>query len=70
MPYLNGGCHMVIPDRLIAGAFLMAAGITGGRVTVGEVIPEHLRMPGQAGGMRDGAGSGRDEHYRLRARFD
>ncbi len=42
VPYLNGGCHMVIPDRLIAGAFLMAAGITGGRVTVGEVIPEHL----------------------------
>lgn len=37
------GCHyMVIPDRLVAGAFLMAAGMTGGVVTVDEVIPEHL----------------------------
>lgn len=42
VPYLNGGSHTVIPDRLIAGAFLMAAGITGGCVTVNEVIPEHL----------------------------
>lgn len=38
-----GGCvYTVIPDRLIAGAFLMAAGMTGGTVTVDEVIPEHL----------------------------
>ncbi|TVY07627.1 UDP-N-acetylglucosamine 1-carboxyvinyltransferase [Paenibacillus cremeus] len=42
VPYLNGGGHAVIPDRLIAGSFLMAAGITGGRVTVQDVIPEHL----------------------------
>lgn len=34
--------HTVIPDRLIAGAFLMAAGITGGSVTVEDIIPEHL----------------------------
>lgn len=40
--YLNGGTHTVIPDRLIAGAFLMAAGINGGQVTVMDVIPEHL----------------------------
>ncbi|OCT13345.1 UDP-N-acetylglucosamine 1-carboxyvinyltransferase [Paenibacillus pectinilyticus] len=40
--YLNGGTHSVIPDRLIAGAFLMAAGINGGQVTVQDVIPEHL----------------------------
>jgi UDP-N-acetylglucosamine 1-carboxyvinyltransferase len=40
--YLNGGTHTVIPDRLIAGAFLMAAGIHGGQVTVMDVIPEHL----------------------------
>ncbi|WP_336785720.1 UDP-N-acetylglucosamine 1-carboxyvinyltransferase [Paenibacillus sp. MMO-177] len=40
--YLNGGRHTVIPDRLIAGAFLMAAGINGGQVTVEDVIPEHL----------------------------
>ncbi len=42
VPYLNGGYHTVIPDRLVAGAFLMAAGITRGRVTVTDVIPEHL----------------------------
>lgn len=40
--YLNGGTHTVIPDRLIAGAFLMSAGINGGQVTVMDVIPEHL----------------------------
>jgi UDP-N-acetylglucosamine 1-carboxyvinyltransferase len=42
VPYLNGGAHAVIPDRLIAGAFLMAAGLRGGQVTVADVIPEHL----------------------------
>ncbi|MBU7320897.1 UDP-N-acetylglucosamine 1-carboxyvinyltransferase [Paenibacillus oleatilyticus] len=42
VPYLNGGRHTVIPDRLVAGAFLMSAGITGGTVTVKDVIPEHL----------------------------
>lgn len=43
VPYLNGGTHQVIPDRLIAGAFLMAAGLHGGQITVADVIPEHLR---------------------------
>jgi UDP-N-acetylglucosamine 1-carboxyvinyltransferase len=42
VPYLNGGIHAVIPDRLITGAFLMAAGLHGGQVTVMDVIPEHL----------------------------
>ncbi|MBH5316485.1 UDP-N-acetylglucosamine 1-carboxyvinyltransferase [Paenibacillus sp. GSMTC-2017] len=42
VPYLNGGTHVAIPDRLIAGAFLMAAGLRGGKVTVKDVIPEHL----------------------------
>lgn len=38
-----GGCtHTCIPDRLVSGAFLMAAGITGGQITVTEIIPEHL----------------------------
>jgi len=38
-----GGCtYRAIPDRLIAGAFFMAAGITGGSITVEEIIPEHL----------------------------
>jgi UDP-N-acetylglucosamine 1-carboxyvinyltransferase len=33
---------MVIPDRIEAGTFMIAAAITGGDVTVEEVIPEHL----------------------------
>lgn len=39
---LHGGTHHVIPDRLIAGSFLIAAGVAGGSVTVTDVIPEHL----------------------------
>jgi UDP-N-acetylglucosamine 1-carboxyvinyltransferase len=42
VPYLSGGSYQVIPDRLIAGSFLMAAGINGGSITVRNVIPEHL----------------------------
>lgn len=42
VPFLGGGTYSVIPDRLIAGAFLMAAGIKGGSVTVNNVIPEHM----------------------------
>jgi len=34
--------HAVIPDRLVAGSFLIAAGITGGDITVEDIIPEHL----------------------------
>ncbi|MCM1989728.1 UDP-N-acetylglucosamine 1-carboxyvinyltransferase [Oceanirhabdus seepicola] len=38
-----GGCtHRVIPDRLIAGSLLIAAGATGGSVKVKDIIPEHL----------------------------
>ena len=38
-----GGCtHAAAPDRLIAGAYLMAGGITGGTITIEDVIPEHL----------------------------
>jgi len=38
-----GGCsHSAAPDRLIAGSYLIAAGITGGTITVEDVIPEHL----------------------------
>ncbi|GBG06006.1 UDP-N-acetylglucosamine 1-carboxyvinyltransferase [Paenibacillus agaridevorans] len=42
VPYLNGGSYTIIPDRLLAGAFLMSAGLRGGQVTVQDVIPEHL----------------------------
>ncbi|MBO9610161.1 MAG: UDP-N-acetylglucosamine 1-carboxyvinyltransferase [Paenibacillaceae bacterium] len=39
---LRGCSYNVIPDRLIAGAFLMAAGATRGTITVDDIIPEHL----------------------------
>jgi UDP-N-acetylglucosamine 1-carboxyvinyltransferase len=40
--YLKGCEHTVIPDRLIAGSLLMSAGVTGGSVTIEDIIPEHL----------------------------
>lgn len=42
VPYLNGGLHAAIPDRLVAGSFLMAAGMNGGQVTVRDAVPEHM----------------------------
>lgn len=42
VPQLSGCTHAAAPDRLIAGAYLMAGGITGGTLTVEDVIPEHL----------------------------
>lgn len=40
--HLSGCTYTVIPDRLIAGSFLIAAGVTGGTITVQDIIPEHL----------------------------
>jgi UDP-N-acetylglucosamine 1-carboxyvinyltransferase len=34
--------HTVIPDRIEAGTHMMAAAVTGGDVTVANVIPEHV----------------------------
>lgn len=34
--------YAVIPDRIEAGTFMIAAAITGGDVTVDDVIPEHI----------------------------
>jgi UDP-N-acetylglucosamine 1-carboxyvinyltransferase len=39
---LNGCTYTVIPDRLIAGTMLMVAGVTGGEITVEDIVPEHL----------------------------
>jgi UDP-N-acetylglucosamine 1-carboxyvinyltransferase len=39
---LNGCVHNVIPDRLAVGAYLLGAASTGGKVTVTDLIPEHL----------------------------
>ena len=41
---LHGAHHEIIPDRIEAGTFLLAAAATSGRVTVHAVIPEHLRV--------------------------
>jgi UDP-N-acetylglucosamine 1-carboxyvinyltransferase len=40
---LHGAQHTVIPDRLEAGTYLLAAAITGGEVSVQGVIPDHIR---------------------------
>ncbi|MEW5921828.1 MAG: UDP-N-acetylglucosamine 1-carboxyvinyltransferase [Bacillota bacterium] len=38
-----GSCrYRIIPDRIVAGTYLMAGAITGGRVTVRGIIPSHL----------------------------
>lgn len=36
--------HRVVPDRLEAGTYAVAAAITGGEVTVTSCVPAHLRM--------------------------
>ncbi len=39
---LSGCRYSVIPDRIEAGTYLIAAAATGGKVTLTGVIPEHL----------------------------
>ncbi|WP_157950054.1 UDP-N-acetylglucosamine 1-carboxyvinyltransferase [Vallitalea okinawensis] len=39
---LKGTHHDIIPDRLVAGTFLIASGLTQGDITVEHVIPQHL----------------------------
>ena len=38
----SGADHTIIPDRIEAGTFMLAAAATGGEVLMGEVIPKHL----------------------------
>ncbi len=40
---LRGVTHEVIPDRIEAGTYMIAAAITGGNVLVENAIPDHLR---------------------------
>ena len=42
VPKLDGASHTVIPDRIEAGTFLAAAGITGGDLTIENCCPDHL----------------------------
>lgn len=39
---LHGGTHAVLPDRIETGTFLVAAAMTGGRVTVTHARPDTL----------------------------
>jgi UDP-N-acetylglucosamine 1-carboxyvinyltransferase len=39
---LRGGEHRVVPDRIEAGTFLVAAAVTGGRVTLENAPCDHL----------------------------
>jgi len=39
---LYGSDHTIIPDRIEAGTFMVAAAITGGNVLVQGAVPEHL----------------------------
>lgn len=40
---LHGANHTVIPDRIEAGTFMVAAGITGGDILLKNVLIDHLR---------------------------
>jgi len=40
---LGGAAHTVIPDRIEAGTFAVAAAITGGNVVIADCSPEHVQ---------------------------
>lgn len=40
---LGGARHSVLPDRIEAGTFMVAAAITGGNVLVKNIMPNHLK---------------------------
>ncbi len=39
---LGGTVYRLIPDRIVAGTFMIAAAITGGQIILKDVIPDHL----------------------------
>ncbi|ASN04077.1 UDP-N-acetylglucosamine 1-carboxyvinyltransferase [Virgibacillus necropolis] len=41
--YLQGTEHPIIPDRVEAGSFMVAAAVTGGNVLIENAVSEHLR---------------------------
>ena len=43
-PDLCGVIHTVIPDRIEAGTYLIAAAAAGGQACVQRVIPDHLKL--------------------------
>jgi UDP-N-acetylglucosamine 1-carboxyvinyltransferase len=40
---LHGAVHSVIPDRIEAGTFMLAAAITRGDVTIGNMLTDHVK---------------------------
>ncbi len=42
-PSLHAAEHTIIPDRIEAGTFMVAAAITGGRVELRNIVPEHIK---------------------------
>lgn len=40
---VNGAEHTIMPDRIEAGTFMTAAALTGGDITLTNVVPEHLK---------------------------
>jgi len=40
---LNGAEHTVMPDRIEAGTLMTAAALTGGDITLSNVVPDHLK---------------------------
>ncbi|HOV25540.1 MAG TPA: UDP-N-acetylglucosamine 1-carboxyvinyltransferase [Pseudobacteroides sp.] len=40
---LKGSNHTVIPDRIEAGTYMVAAAITGGDVKIDNIVPDHLK---------------------------
>ena len=41
---LKGISYSALPDRIETGTFLVAAAITGGKITVNNTIPEHVEI--------------------------
>jgi UDP-N-acetylglucosamine 1-carboxyvinyltransferase len=39
---LNNIEHTIIPDRIVAGTYMVASGITGGDLILKNIVPEHL----------------------------
>ncbi len=43
VPGLRGARHQAIPDRIEAGTYMVAAAVSGGRVEIDGVVPDHLK---------------------------
>ena len=40
---LHDASHSIIPDRIEAGTFMAAAAVTGGKITLENIVPQHLQ---------------------------